>query len=191
MVRAQSTLRKHRKKHSPILENALQQAFQQQTVRGASSLGTSRAPKLSLPCLCHSNCARATGAVVISVISQPSKTLVVPSSLRPSPSLRSGDNPCAIVGLGLLAVGDIAVSLGTSDTCLAVLPGLPSPRLAMRGPGEVLFQGRWSTVDCRSCFSPLQAVRIPVACDGKITKPDTVASTQKECTLPNLQFCLL
>lgn len=37
----------------------------------------------------------------------------------------SGDNPCAIVGIGLLAAGDIAISLGTSDTCLAVLP-LPS-----------------------------------------------------------------
>jgi len=37
----------------------------------------------------------------------------------------SGDNPCAIVGLGLLSEGDIAISLGTSDTCMAVLP-LPS-----------------------------------------------------------------
>ncbi|KAF4653089.1 hypothetical protein FOL47_010714 [Perkinsus chesapeaki] len=37
----------------------------------------------------------------------------------------SGDNPCAAVGMGLLNSGDILVSLGTSDTCLCVLPALP------------------------------------------------------------------
>ena len=41
----------------------------------------------------------------------------------------SGDNPCAVVGLGLLEVGDIAISLGTSDTCLAVIPGVPAEPL--------------------------------------------------------------
>merc|ERR1719281_565195 len=39
----------------------------------------------------------------------------------------SGDNPCSVVGLGLLQPGDLAVSLGTSDTCLAVLGGAPKP----------------------------------------------------------------
>lgn len=38
----------------------------------------------------------------------------------------SGDNCCAIVGMGLMEAGDIAISLGTSDTCLSVLPGVPS-----------------------------------------------------------------
>ncbi|KAF4652599.1 hypothetical protein FOZ61_009571 [Perkinsus olseni] len=37
----------------------------------------------------------------------------------------SGDNPCAAVGMGLLNSGDILVSLGTSDTCLCVLPSMP------------------------------------------------------------------
>lgn len=34
----------------------------------------------------------------------------------------SGDNPCTVVALGLLEPGDVAISLGTSDTCLCVLP---------------------------------------------------------------------
>ncbi len=38
----------------------------------------------------------------------------------------SGDNPCAIVGMGLASVGDIVISLGTSDTCIFVIPTLPS-----------------------------------------------------------------
>ncbi|EER10669.1 Xylulose kinase, putative, partial [Perkinsus marinus ATCC 50983] len=37
----------------------------------------------------------------------------------------SGDNPCAAAGMGLLNSGDILVSLGTSDTCLCVLPSMP------------------------------------------------------------------
>ena len=34
----------------------------------------------------------------------------------------SGDNPCAIAGLGLAQPGDLALSLGTSDTLLGVAP---------------------------------------------------------------------
>ena len=34
----------------------------------------------------------------------------------------SGDNPCAIAGLGLSEPGDLALSLGTSDTLLGVAP---------------------------------------------------------------------
>lgn len=34
----------------------------------------------------------------------------------------SGDNPCSLAGLGLQAEGDVAVSLGTSDTLFAVVP---------------------------------------------------------------------
>lgn len=37
----------------------------------------------------------------------------------------SGDNPCAVVGNGLVAEGDLTISLGTSDTALAVIPRLP------------------------------------------------------------------
>ena len=32
----------------------------------------------------------------------------------------SGDNPCAVVGMGLVQPGDILISLGTSDTCIFV-----------------------------------------------------------------------
>ena len=40
----------------------------------------------------------------------------------------SGDNPCSVAGLGLSAPGDIAVSLGTSDTMFGILPA-PTPGL--------------------------------------------------------------
>jgi len=36
-----------------------------------------------------------------------------------------GDNPSSVVGLGLREDGDLAISLGTSDTCLCVLSSLP------------------------------------------------------------------
>eukprot|EP00931_Biecheleriopsis_adriatica_P076974 TRINITY_DN50621_c0_g1_i1.p1 TRINITY_DN50621_c0_g1~~TRINITY_DN50621_c0_g1_i1.p1 ORF type:complete len:561 (-),score=132.82 TRINITY_DN50621_c0_g1_i1:25-1707(-) len=38
----------------------------------------------------------------------------------------SGDNPCSLAGLGLQAAGDVAVSLGTSDTMFAMM-GKASP----------------------------------------------------------------
>jgi xylulokinase len=38
----------------------------------------------------------------------------------------SGDNPCSVAGLGLSAPGDIAISLGTSDTMFGILPA-PHP----------------------------------------------------------------
>jgi xylulokinase len=40
----------------------------------------------------------------------------------------SGDNPCSVAGLGLSAPGDVAVSLGTSDTMFGILPA-PTPGL--------------------------------------------------------------
>jgi len=41
----------------------------------------------------------------------------------------SGDNPCAVVGNGLVEEGDIAISLGTSDTALSVIPAVPEQPL--------------------------------------------------------------
>lgn len=38
----------------------------------------------------------------------------------------SGDNPCAVVGMGLVQPGDILISLGTSDTCIFVVDQLPN-----------------------------------------------------------------
>lgn len=41
----------------------------------------------------------------------------------------SGDNPCSLVGLGLIDQPDIhAISLGTSDTVFGYLPGLPDQK---------------------------------------------------------------
>ena len=42
----------------------------------------------------------------------------------------SGDNPCAIAGLGLSQPGDLALSLGTSDTLLGVAPEATGAMLA-------------------------------------------------------------
>lgn len=41
----------------------------------------------------------------------------------------SGDNPCTLAGLGVSAAGDVALSLGTSDTLLGV-------QASSHGPGR-------------------------------------------------------
>jgi xylulokinase len=55
-----------------------------------------------------------------------------------SPSARSivwsGDNPCSLIGVGLVEAGRIAISLGTSDTLFGFLPEL---RIDPAGDGHV------------------------------------------------------
>jgi xylulokinase len=46
----------------------------------------------------------------------------------------SGDNPCSLVGTGLVRTGRIAISLGTSDT---VFGYMPEPRVDASGTGHV------------------------------------------------------
>lgn len=46
----------------------------------------------------------------------------------------SGDNPCSLVGTGLVSEGLVAVSLGTSDTIFGIMP---SPRPSEDGTGHV------------------------------------------------------
>jgi xylulokinase len=46
----------------------------------------------------------------------------------------SGDNPCSLVGTGLVRAGRVAVSLGTSDT---VFGYMPEPRVDASGTGHV------------------------------------------------------
>jgi xylulokinase len=36
----------------------------------------------------------------------------------------SGDNPCSLIGVGLVSAGQVAISLGTSDTLFGVMPEL-------------------------------------------------------------------
>ena len=48
--------------------------------------------------------------------------------------LWSGDNPCSLVGTGLVTEGIVAVSLGTSDTIFGIMP---SPRPSEDGTGHV------------------------------------------------------
>jgi len=58
----------------------------------------------------------------------------------------SGDNPCAVIGNGLLRKGDVAISLGTSDTCLSILPAVPEEPLPFGHlfPHPTLPGGYWS-----------------------------------------------
>jgi xylulokinase len=46
----------------------------------------------------------------------------------------SGDNPCSLVGTGLVREGIVAISLGTSDTIFGIMP---SPRPSDDGAGHV------------------------------------------------------
>ncbi len=46
----------------------------------------------------------------------------------------SGDNPCSLIGLGLVEPGQVALSLGTSDTLFACMD---APRVSARGEGAV------------------------------------------------------
>jgi xylulokinase len=46
----------------------------------------------------------------------------------------SGDNPCSLVGTGLVREGIVAISLGTSDTIFGIMP---SPRPSDDGTGHV------------------------------------------------------
>lgn len=46
----------------------------------------------------------------------------------------SGDNPCSLVGTGLVSEGLVAVSLGTSDTIFGIMP---TPRPSPDGTGHV------------------------------------------------------
>jgi xylulokinase len=46
----------------------------------------------------------------------------------------SGDNPCSLVGIGLVEEGQLAISLGTSDT---IFGPMASPRMSADGTGHV------------------------------------------------------
>ena len=46
----------------------------------------------------------------------------------------SGDNPCSLIGLGLVTPGQVALSLGTSDTLFACMD---QPRTSKEGEGAV------------------------------------------------------
>jgi xylulokinase len=59
----------------------------------------------------------------------------------------SGDNPCSLIGTGLVAQGSLAVSLGTSDT---VFGPMDEPRLDATGAGHVFGAptGRFMGLTC-------------------------------------------
>jgi xylulokinase len=59
----------------------------------------------------------------------------------------SGDNPCSVVGLGLVKEGTIAISLGTSDTLFGVMSRF---RADTRGEGHVFCSptGDYMTLIC-------------------------------------------
>ena len=58
----------------------------------------------------------------------------------------SGDNPCSVIGLGLIKPGRVAISLGTSDTFFGTDEKVPHRR-ARRGPRFRFADGRLHDAD--------------------------------------------
>jgi xylulokinase len=65
----------------------------------------------------------------------------------------SGDNPCSVIGLGLIKEGMVAISLGTSDTYFGFMKHCPE---GFRGEGHVFGSpaGNYMTLICFKNGSP-------------------------------------
>ena len=61
----------------------------------------------------------------------------------------SGDNPCSLVGLGLVEPGQVALSLGTSDTLFACMD---APRTSAKGEGAVFASPDGTNYMALICF---------------------------------------
>jgi xylulokinase len=67
----------------------------------------------------------------------------------------SGDNPCSLIGVGLVREGRVAVSLGTSDTIFGLMP---EPRVDPGGTGHV-FGSPTGDFMGLTCFSNASLAR--------------------------------
>ena len=61
----------------------------------------------------------------------------------------SGDNPCSLIGMGLVEPGQVALSLGTSDTLFACMD---APRVSEQGEGAVFASPDGSHYMALICF---------------------------------------
>ena len=61
----------------------------------------------------------------------------------------SGDNPCSLIGLGLVEPGRVALSLGTSDTLFACMD---APRTSAKGEGAVFASPDGTNYMALICF---------------------------------------
>jgi xylulokinase len=61
----------------------------------------------------------------------------------------SGDNPCSLIGLGLVEPGQVALSLGTSDTLFACMD---APRPSERGEGALFASPDGTNYMALICF---------------------------------------
>ena len=61
----------------------------------------------------------------------------------------SGDNPCSLIGLGLVEPGQVALSLGTSDTLFACMD---APRTSAKGEGAVFASPDGTNYMALICF---------------------------------------
>ncbi len=61
----------------------------------------------------------------------------------------SGDNPCSLIGLGLVAPGQVALSLGTSDTLFACMD---QPRTSKEGEGAVFVSPDGTHYMALTCY---------------------------------------
>jgi xylulokinase len=61
----------------------------------------------------------------------------------------SGDNPCSLIGMGLVSPGAVALSLGTSDTLFACMD---APRVSTSGEGALFASPDGSNYMALICF---------------------------------------
>ena len=87
-------------------------------------------------------------AAFVKVIGPVSPYFVKKFGLNPEAlaTVWSGDNPCSVIGLGLIKPGQVAISLGTSDTYFRLDEEMPDRR-ERRRPRLRLAGGRLHDVD--------------------------------------------
>ncbi len=90
----------------------------------------------------------------------------------------SGDNPCSLIGLGLVEPGQVALSLGTSDTLFACMD---APRTSNRGEGAVFASPDGSNYMALICFLNGSLAREAVRNQYGL---DWAAFTQALCDTP-------
>ncbi|HEX5791052.1 MAG TPA: FGGY family carbohydrate kinase, partial [Luteolibacter sp.] len=92
-------------------------------------------------------------------------------------ALFSGDNPASLVGMGATAPGNIVISLGTSDTFFASMPG---PKTDPNGFGHVFgnpLGGFMSLICFRNGSLSREALRDQLRCDWSAFDADALAAT--------------
>ncbi len=94
-------------------------------------------------------------------------------------ALFTGDNPASLVGMGATAPGNVVISLGTSDTFFAVMPG---PKTDPNGYGHVFGNpagGFMSLICFRNGSLAREALRDKLGLDWSAFDRDALAATRE------------